>query len=193
LVQRDVRRAPNARSPPSTFSETTMTPASRLVPIGEVARPHGVGGELRVKVYNEETTLFARGRTVVLRQAGKEDRRCKIGAVRSSNAALLLRLDGVSGRDDAEAVRGAQILVPRSDFPAPAEGEFYAVDIEGARAELAGETVGTVRRLLTYPACSALEVELADGRVIEVPLVDQYVDEVDAEAYVVRLRSIEDL
>lgn len=174
--------------------------ASRLVPIAEIARPHGVKGELRLKLYNEETELLGKGRKVTLtfpaaaagprREAAKKT----IVAVRPTEGALLVRLDGVDDRDAAEALRGAAICVERDELPDLEEGEFYAFDLEGARVELvSGDVVGTVSEMRTYPTCNVLAVKLVEGREIEVPLVDDYVALVDAEAHLVKLHHIDEL
>lgn len=104
-----------------------------------------------------------------------------------------MQLDGVDDRDAAEALRGVQILVSRDEFAPLEEGEFYACDIEGARAELlTGEVVGTVTGLGTYPTCDVLLIE-RDGKRLEVPLLPQFVESVDAGAKVVKIITLEGL
>ncbi len=165
-----------------------------LVAIAEVARPHGVQGELRLKVFNRESTAIAKGRHLFLRLGRAPERRVLVSAVRPTEGALLVRLEGVHTRDDAEAVRGAVLLVARGDLPEPEGAEFYACDVEGARAELVtGDVVGTVRQLASYPTCDVLVVDLADGTSVEVPLTDAFVAEVDVTARVVRLTTLEGL
>ncbi len=170
-----------------------MVTPKNLVSIAEIARPHGIAGELRARLFNPESQLLVRGRVVTLELPSGERSSVRISSARRANDAILLRLDGVADRLGAEALRGAQLLVDRDAFPLPEEGEFYAVDVEGARAEIAGVQVGVVRRLVTYPACSAFEVVLTDGRTLEVPLTEAYVEDVDTTAHVVKLRTLEDL
>ena len=151
--------------------------------IGEVARPHGVAGELRIKLYNEESRILARGVTVVLTPKGRpvsEGRPVRIEALRQVPGAPLIRLADVSGRDAAEALRGATLSVPRSQFPPLEEGEFYACDVEGAEARLAdGTRVGTVRALVDYPTCQALLVEKEGGGELEVPVREDFIVRID--------------
>lgn len=164
--------------------------ASRLVPIAEVARPHGVQGELRLKVYNPETTLLGRGARVVLRLSTGQEAEHRITACRAMPGALLVRLESVGSRDAAEALRGASVLVRRSAFPPAEEGEFYACDVEGARAELvSGEAVGTVRQLASYPTCQVLVIDTVDGKQLEIPLTADFVVDIDPEGGIVRLSS----
>src|SRR4029079_10417673 len=98
--------------------------ARRYVPVAEVARPHGVQGELRLKVYNQDSDLLLRRPAVRLLLADGSERDAVITSARESNKAILLKLADVGDRDAAEALRGARIAVPRDAFPPVAEGEF---------------------------------------------------------------------
>jgi len=147
-----------------------------------------------LKLYQEGSDLLAHRPTVRLRLSDGTTRAADIVSIRSANKAVLARLADVSDRDEAEALRGAVVLVPRDEFPPAEEGEFYACDVEGARAELpSGEVVGRVLSLSSYPTCDVLVIERADGRKLEVPLLDSFVESVDVEGGVVRLSTIEGL
>ena len=166
----------------------------KLVSIAYVARAHGLRGELRLHAHNEETALLQRGARVVLRTKDGAEREVKLTAVRLADKAFLVTAEGVPDRTAAEALKGADVLVPRDRLPPPEEGEFYACDVEGARAELVdGTAIGTVRELRNYPSVDVLVIDRAGGGQIEVPLVDDYVAEVDAEAAVVKLHHVDEL
>jgi len=166
----------------------------RLIPVGEIARAHGIQGEVRLKVYHEGSDLLAHKPTLRLRLPDGEERSAKITSVRSANKALLARLAGVDDRNAAEALQGAVLLVPRDEFPPLEEGEFYACDVEGARAELeSGEIIGRVTTLASYPSCDALVIDRGDLGKLEVPLTGDFVASVDADAGLVRLVTIEGL
>ncbi|HVK71393.1 MAG TPA: ribosome maturation factor RimM [Polyangium sp.] len=166
----------------------------RFVAVAEIARAHGIQGELRLKVYHEGSELLGQRPTLKLRLPDGVERAADITSIRSANKAVLARIAGVADRDAADALRGAILLVPRDEFPTLDEGEFYACDVEGARAELgSGEVVGRVLALASYPTCEVLVVERTDGTKIEVPLLDDFVASVDADAGVVRLVTIDGL
>lgn len=179
---------------------TTPSPAStnstprRFVPVAEVARPHGIRGEVRLKLYHEESDIFAQNPTIRLRTPEGEERFVEIDLARKTNNGLLVKFAGTNSRNDAEALRGCILSVPRDEFPALEEGEFYACDVEGARAVLpSGDVVGHVRGLVSYPTCTSLTVERTTGGKFEVPLVEQFVESVDTDAGVVHLVTIEGL
>jgi 16S rRNA processing protein RimM len=183
-------------------SSEKSTPAD-YVEIAEIARPHGVRGELRLKLYNDSTTMISKGRKITLlpaetgRGKKKEPDIRLITSVRSTPGALLVQLAGIDDRDAADAVRGARLAVLRDELPDLDDGEFYARDIEGARVELvSGDVIGKVLELASYPGCDVLRIELdaaSGGRTIEVPLVDSYVALVDADAHLVKLHHISEL
>jgi 16S rRNA processing protein RimM len=167
-----------------------------FIPLAEVARPHGVTGELRLKVYNAESRLLVRGRDVLLRLADGSERAMRVSSSRPTVKALLVRFEGVADRSAAEALRGAKVCVERAAFPPPDEDEFYACDVEGAEVVLAedGTVVGVAVGLTSYPTCDVLVVQRpADQGRLEVPLTETYVEKVDLGAKIVRLRSIDGL
>jgi 16S rRNA processing protein RimM len=162
--------------------------------VAEVARPHGIKGELRLKVYNPASDLLRRRPPVLLRLPDGSEREASITMAREVDKALLVQIAGVDDRNAAEALRGAEVCVPRASLPPPGEGEFYAWDVEGAAAVLtSGEPVGQVIELTSYPTCDVLVVVRPDGKRIEVPLVEAYVARVDAERGVVELVTVDGL
>jgi 16S rRNA processing protein RimM len=171
-----------------------MTMTRHYIPVAEIARPHGVRGELRLSVYNLESGLLSTRPPVKLRLPDGTERDATFSSVRAANKGLLAKLAGVDGRDAAEALRGAVVCVPRDAFPPPDDDEFYACDLEGARAVMAsGEAIGRVSGVTSYPTCDVLVVVREDGAKLEVPLTDAYVASVDPAAGEVRLVTIDGL
>jgi 16S rRNA processing protein RimM len=167
--------------------------APRYVAVGEVARPHGIKGELRVRLYNEGSDLLEARPPLRLKKKDGTVIEARVVAARPVNKAVLVTLAGVSDRNAAEALQGAEVLVPRDAFGPLEEGEFYASDIEGAEVVLGGQTIGRVRGLASYPTCDALVVDRGENGTIEVPLVPEFVARVDAENGRVVLVTLEGL
>jgi|HubBroStandDraft_4_1064222.scaffolds.fasta_scaffold52768_5 16S rRNA processing protein RimM len=166
------------------------------VPLAEVARPHGVRGEVRLRLFNRDSDLLLTLGEVLVRFPDGEEQEVSVDAARRANDAILMKLYSVDDRARADDLRGAKICVRRADFPPLDPGEFYACDVEGALVVVdeAGERkdLGRVRELRTYPTTNALLVEAVDGASAwEVPLVEDVVLGVDVEAGVVTLRTME--
>ncbi len=162
------------------------------VPLAEVARPHGVRGELRLKLFNQDSDVLLGMEEVLVRLADGEEHEVSVDGARRADQAILLKLHSVDSRDRADELRGALVCVKRADFPALADGEFYACDVFGARVLVGEETLGTVRDLKSYPTVDVLVVRAEDGgKDYEVPLVDAVVGEVDLPGETVRLKTLE--
>jgi 16S rRNA processing protein RimM len=165
----------------------------RWVALAEVARPHGVRGELRLQLFNTESDLLLDVDEVLVRFPDGKEHEVSIDHARRADKTILLKLHSVDDRDRADDLRGATICVPRDKFPPLEDGEFYACDVEGSEVRLQNARVGIVERLVEYPTTHALVVKKDDGAVIEVPLTESYVEKVDTEARVVTISTIEDL
>ena len=149
--------------------------AGRWLRAGRVGRPHGLDGSFYVLEAN--APLLSTGAEVVIdgvqativRRAG-DDRR------------PIVRLQGHDDRSAADALRGRELMIERTEAPELEEDEWWAEDLEGCAVHDGDRQVGTVRRLLALPSVEVLEVERADGQGdLLVPLVGDAVRTVDVE------------
>jgi 16S rRNA processing protein RimM len=165
----------------------------RYVALAEVARPHGVRGELRLQLFNAESDLLLDVDEVLVRLKDGKEHEVSVDGARRADKTILLKLHSVDDRDRADELRGAMICIPRDQFPPLEDGEFYACDVEGAEARLQNARIGVVERMVEYPTMFALAVKKDDGATIEVPLNEAYIEAIDTDARVVTLKTIEDL
>ena len=186
-----------------------MVAPDAWVPLAEVARPHGVRGELRLRPYNQDSDLLLGLSEVMVRFASgagtngasgakapgaQPDLLLRVQSVRQANDAFLMKLESINDRDRAIELRGAEVCARRSEFPPLEPGEFYACDVEGARVVVgsgdAAEELGRVLEMRSYPTVDVLVVAASDGgRPWEVPLVDAVVERVDVEEGLVTLST----
>jgi 16S rRNA processing protein RimM len=168
--------------------------ADDWVPLAEVARPHGVRGELRLRLFNKASDVLLEQDEVLVRMPEGEQHEVSVERARRADDAILMKLYSVDDRDRAAELRGAHVCVRRRDFPPLAEGEFYAVDVVGAEVRLGGERLGEVVEIVSYPTVEALLVRAADGLGDwEIPLTDTYIGKVDVERKVVEVLTVEEL
>lgn len=154
------------------------------VPLAEVARPHGVRGEVRLKLFNRDSDVLLSLDEILLRLPNGEEHEVSIDSARRADSAILMKLYSIDDRDRADEIRGGLICVKRSDFPKLGDGEFYVHDAIGAEVYVAAhdnQLLGTVRDVMTYPSVDTLVVKAADGGGDwEIPLVHAFVSKVDA-------------
>ena len=119
---------------------------AELVVIGEVTRPHGVRGEVRVAPLTDDPRRFVRVRECVLWDTARDRRdRYRVTAARLHGDGVLLTLEGCESPEAARQLVGRLVALPRGEaLPLPA-GSFYPWQIEGARVTTDdGREVGTV-------------------------------------------------
>lgn len=164
------------------------------VPLAEIARPHGVRGEVRLKLFNKSSDVLLAQDEVLVRLPDGEEHEVSVDRARRADDAILMKLYSVDDRDRADELRGGVICVRRRDFPPADQGEFYAIDVVGAEARLDERRLGVVKEIITYPTTETILVSPDDGEGDwEIPLTDTYVGKVDVEARVVTIRTLDEL
>jgi 16S rRNA processing protein RimM len=109
---------------------------------------------------------------------------------RAQKGALIARAREVADRDQAEALKGLELYVPRAALPTPDEDEFYLADLVGLRAvSAAGKELGRVKSVQNFGAGDLMEIQPEDGPSWWLPFTDEAVPEVKiAEGVVVIVR-----
>lgn len=131
--------------------------------VGRLARPHGVRGELKLLVIAAAWEPFAGLRRLWVGPPGGPYRPYQVEAARGREPMVLLKLEGVESPQDAARLVGQEAAVPRSEAPAPPEGQFYHYDILGLEVVQAGRGLGTVREILEMPAHDVYVVQRPAG------------------------------
>jgi len=133
--------------------------------VGRVAKSHGIKGEIVVEVRTDEPDdRFAVG--AVLRGHKPREQTVStytVEAARDHSGRLLLRLEGVSDRTAADALRGTLFVIDSAELePSDDPDEFYDHELEGLSVRLAdGTEVGTVIEVLHSAAGELLSIRRA--------------------------------
>jgi len=149
--------------------------------VGRVVKAHGVTGEVVVEIRTDDPDIrFAAGSSLRGRPSrGGPETRYLIDSVRDHGGRLLVRLEGVTDRNAADALRRTVFLVDSADLP-PIEDpdEFYDHQLEGLKVvTTAGAAVGSVAEVLHTAAGELLSVRGDEGEVL-VPFVSAIVTSV---------------
>jgi len=172
---------------PPGKADRVDTPPDDLVELGVLRGAYGVKGWVRVAPHDVEALVLRAARRWWLKQ-GDAISALEVTGVRRHGSGVVAKLVGCDTPEAAEALRGALVAVGRGDFPPVADGEFYWVDLVGARViNRAGVELGTVTGLRNNGAQDMLEVAGETGAQVLVPLVEAYVDEIDAKNGVIRV------
>jgi len=142
-----------------------------------------VRGALRIKSFTAEpahvaaygkVTMGDGPNSVVLRVTGQ------------AKGAVVAKIEGVTNRDVAQALKGTKLYVPRAALPEPEEDEYYYDNLVGLDVRsLEGGALGTIQAVHNYGAGDILDIrapEGKDGGEIMLPFTREVVPKVNLEA-----------
>jgi 16S rRNA processing protein RimM len=144
----------------------------RPVTLAAIAGAHGVGGEVRLKLFGEGVGSLKRFRAF-------NDSSLTATSIRDDGkGGAIARFAEITDRTRAEALRGTALTVPRAALPPLGEGEYYHTDLIGlAAVSTEGEVLGTCIAVENYGAGDVLEIERASGKRFMVPMRAEAVPE----------------
>jgi len=159
-----------------------------FITVGTIVNAHGIRGEVKVNPAGFDPAFIADFDTLYI--AGRPT------AVRSARVhknTVLLTLPGVEDMDAALALKGREVAIRRSDAHLP-EGEYFDAELEGLTVvdDATGEELGTLRRVLNYPAHKVYEVR--GSREYLIPAVrGVFIAGVDLESGTMRVHNMKGL
>lgn len=135
------------------------------VALAAVAGAHGIGGEVRLKLFAQGVDSLKRHKRLL---AG--DRMLSLTSVKPGAAGAIARFAEIADRNAAEALRGTLLTVPRSELPPLGEGEYYHADMIGLPCQGPdGASLGRIVAVEDFGAGEILEIEKADGKRAMIP------------------------
>jgi 16S rRNA processing protein RimM len=138
-----------------------------------------VRGEVRIKAFTENPRAIGRYGPV---EDESGTRRFKVTVRGETKGLVIARLDGVADRNQAEALKGLRLYVPREKLPKPKRGEWYVADLIGlAAVDTGGTPLGRVKSVQNFGAGDVIEIGRDDGTSEFLPFSKQVVPEVDIE------------
>lgn len=130
-----------------------MRNPDRPVVLAVITGAHGLGGEVRLK-------LFGEGPDALKRYKGFNGGTLTLKAIKPVKGGAIARFAEIADRTAAERALGMDITVPRSALPPLGEGEYYHHDLIGLPAvSTSGEALGTVVLVENFGAGDILEIE----------------------------------
>src|SRR5262245_44595048 len=160
--------------------------------VGVLGRPHGIRGDLYFRPHNPKSRAFDDLRMLWIVH-GEEKRRCDVTSIRPVADAYVVHLAGVDDREAAAALTTAEVRVARADLPPLGPGEYFVEDVVGCAVEGEdGRALGVVSGTLWNGAHDVAAVDGADGRERLIPLVPDFVLNVDVPARKMTVRWDDD-
>ncbi len=161
------------------------------IKIGKIVNAVALRGEVKVYHYSDYKERFEELDSVLLEHKGKYEE-YGIEGVRYQKEMVILKLKGVSDRNAAEALKERDIYITEADLRELPEDTFYIRDLIGCKALSAddGSEIGEITDVLQNSAQDIYQIRLANGKETLIPVVAEFVKEVDIEHKTVKIRLI---
>jgi len=159
-------------------------PLPEYLVAGEILRPHGVRGELRMRVHSEYPEKLRQLRHVYLAAAADDPAPQKIAVkgLRFNKEYGLLALAGYDNRNAAETLRGKLVLMELAQAAPLAAGEYYLFQLIGLQVRAAGQDIGRIKEVLQTGANDVYIVDSPQYGEVLLPAHAETIKRIDFEA-----------
>jgi 16S rRNA processing protein RimM len=138
-----------------------MTENTRIL-LGIITGMHGLKGMVKIKSFTEDPLAIAEYSPLTDKHGRKE---YKLETFVGPKGSVLAKVEGVTDRNGAEALKGTELYTLRENLAEPEEeDEFYIEDLIGLQVVLEnGAPFGIVRSVQNFGAGDLVEVKPEQG------------------------------
>ncbi|TRD16619.1 ribosome maturation factor RimM [Palleronia caenipelagi] len=148
--------------------------------VGQIAGAYGVNGEVRLKSFCANPADIARYSPL----AAEDGREFDLALGNPIKNGFAARLSGLRTKEEADALRGLRLYVPRDRLPEAEEDEFYHVDLIGLEVvDTGGTAIGRVANVVETGGGDLLELKITGvADTILAPFTRAVIPTVDMDA-----------
>lgn len=159
------------------------------LPACKIVTTHGVRGEMKAQPLCDGAKFLSGFKALYTGADGAGERR--LLSVRAQGNMLLVRLEGIDDMDAARAMVGRTLYLRKSEAKLP-EGRYFIDDVLGCevRDAASGQVYGTVSDVSHPAAQDVYTVTDPDGGEHMIPVVPEFVQEIDVNARCVLVTPI---
>lgn len=161
------------------------------IKIGKIVNAVALRGEVKVYHYTDYKERFEEIEEILVESKGKYQP-YKIEGVRYQKNTAILKLKGVNDRNMAEALKERDIYITEAELRELPEDTFYVKDLIGCTVLNAenGKTIGEIKDVLQNSAQDIYQIELPNGKEALIPVVGEFVKEVNIAEKFVKIQLI---
>ena len=150
-----------------------------LILIGLISKPHGILGEVKVKVLTDFPSRFRKLKRVFLVPNNGEIKKIAVEKARILKGTVLIKFHEINSILEAKAIVGSEIAVLKEESVKPPLDTYYIFDLIGLQVVLShGELIGTIQDVESHSAQDLLIVKSIHGNEVMIPFVKELVPEV---------------
>ncbi len=147
--------------------------------IGKIIKPHGIKGQVKVLSFAESPETFRDFGQVCLKEKKGRERLIKISSVILAGGGVALGLDGIEGREAAEALRDAELFITKDQLEELPEGEYYRHELIGLNiVTTEGLKIGKIEEVMPTGSNDVYVVRQGEKEYL-VPALSEVIETID--------------
>lgn len=155
--------------------------------LGQIVNAVGLKGESKVYPYTDYKERFEELDSLYI-----EDSLYKIEKVRYMGEMAIVKFEGVSDRNKAEALKGKYLYVDRENARELDEDEYFIPDLIGIRViDENGAELGTLSDVIQNSSQDVYEIQMPEGKKFMVPAVGEFILDINMDSRIMTVRLIE--
>lgn len=165
----------------------------KTIQIGTIVNTHGLKGEVKVIASTDFKEERYDSNHSIYIDFNNEFVPVKVKKYRIHKGCDLLTFEGLEDINKVEKYLKCDLYAEDLPIQTLYEGEFHVKDLIGIDVIKAGNKIGFVQNIKTYPQGDYLLVELDDKSTKLIPFRDEFVETVDVENKCVHIAEIDGL
>jgi len=160
---------------------------SVFLAVGKLLRPHGLRGEIKMKVITDFPERLCAGASLYV---GPEYEMLTISDIRGSDQSRILSFTGLEDREEVGRLRNMYLYIRTDTLHGLPEGEYYFHELLGLVVVDEGEQLlGTLEEIMETGANDVYIVRTPEGEEILLPAIESVILEVDLEKRQILVRQ----
>lgn len=152
--------------------------------VAKILRPRGLKGEMKIETYLSDASQISDIKSVKIDQI-----EYTVGHIALDGVFGYITLNEVNNAEEAEALRGREIVVLRKDLRDLPEGKYYIVDMIGLDVVVGSGIIGQIADIAQYGSADVYTVRTADGS-LSFPAIPKLVKKVDMSNGIIVLDDV---
>ncbi len=166
-------------------SSSNLNGRDDLVLVGRVIGAHGIRGSLKVSSHAESLSVYETGKEIRVALPNGSVQTMTIQWVQPHGRGLLMNLEGVIDRSQAESLIGSELFVDKACLPTLEQDTYYWFDLVGLRVyNTTGTLLGRLDGVIPTPGNDIYVVKGKQGgqtRELLIPAIGAVVLKIDLE------------
>jgi 16S rRNA processing protein RimM len=147
--------------------------------IGEVVGVHGIKGTNKIRSYAESLLLYKPGHSILVCENGGQEKYRVIKWAKPHTGNALISFEGITNRNQAETLIGAELFIQKEELPDPEEDTYYWFDLIGMEViTTEAEYLGRIESIIETGSNDVYVVKDKKNEVL-IPALESVVIDID--------------